>query len=238
MNSETSSSRVAIITAASQGIGRAIATHLSEKGWKVVLLARSESVLELAEDLDGVGVRGSVTRAADLEKLVETALASYGRIDGVVNNTGHPPKGDLLALPDEAWHEGFELILQSVIRLARLTTPVMTRQGGGAFVNISSYAARKPELDRGVSSVFRAALSAWTRLHAEYCAPSGVRVNSILAGFVDSYPADAEVIRSIPLGRIGRLGELAATVAFLLSDEASYITGQNLLVDGGMVRAL
>ena len=116
--------------------------------------------------------------------------------------------------------------------------PVMSQQKRGVFLNISSYAARKPEVERPVSSVFRAALSAWTRVHAEAAAKHGIRVNSVLPGFVDSYSADQATIATIPLGRIGRLEELAKTVAFLLSDESSYITGQNLLLDGGMVRTI
>lgn len=238
MDSKTQTQRVALITVASQGIGRAVAVHLSREGWKVVLLARSASVIELAHALGGIGVQGSITNAADLERMVQTAIEAYGTIDGVVHNTGHPAKGDLLVLSDEAWQEGFELILKSVIRLARLTTPVMLQQGRGAFVNISSYAAKKPEVERAISSVFRAALSSWTKIHAESCAAGGVRVNSVLPGFVDSYPVDAQTIATIPMGRIGRLDELAAAVAFLLSDQGSYITGQNILVDGGMVRPL
>jgi NAD(P)-dependent dehydrogenase (short-subunit alcohol dehydrogenase family) len=105
-------------------------------------------------------------------------------------------------------------------------------------VNISSYAAKQPELARPVSSVFRAALSAWTRVHAEAGAPHNIRVNSILPGFVDSYPVDDKTLTTIPLGRIGRLEELAKAVAFLISDDASYITGQDLLMDGGMVRGI
>ncbi|MDT8070522.1 MAG: SDR family oxidoreductase [Terriglobia bacterium] len=229
--------RVVLITAASQGIGRAIATHLA-KTWTVVLLARSESIEKIGADLGGLGVRGSVTEGADLKRMVDAALERFGRIDGVVNNTGHPAKGDPLALSDTEWQQGYELILGSVIRLARLVTPVMIRQKRGAFVNISSYAAKQPDALRPVSSVFRAALSAWTRVHAEAGAPHGIRANSILPGFVDSYPIGQKITETIPMGRIGRLEELAKAVAFLLSDDASYITGQNLLLDGGMVRGI
>ena len=228
---------VVLITAASQGIGRAIATHLAQK-WTVVLLARSEAIVKIGEELGGVGVRGSVTEEADLKRLVDSAIKRYGRIDGVVNNTGHPAKGDPLALSDAEWQQGYELILGSVIRLARLVMPVMIGQKRGAFVNISSYAAKQPDAVRPVSSVFRAALSAWTRVQAEAGASHGIRVNSILPGFVDSYPVGQKIVETIPMGRIGRLEELAKAVAFLLSEDASYITGQNLLLDGGMVRGI
>jgi NAD(P)-dependent dehydrogenase (short-subunit alcohol dehydrogenase family) len=204
----------------------------------VVLLARSAAVEKIGAELGGVGVRGSVTEEADLKRLVDAAIKNFGRIDAVVNNTGHPAKGDPLALSDAEWQQGYELILGSVIRLARLATPVMIRQKRGAFVNISSYAAKQPDVARPVSSVFRAALSAWTRVQAEACAPHGIRVNSILPGFVDSYPVDGKIIETIPMKRVGRLEELAKAVAFLLSDNASYLTGQNLLLDGGMVRGI
>jgi NAD(P)-dependent dehydrogenase (short-subunit alcohol dehydrogenase family) len=204
----------------------------------VVLLARSESIEKIGAELGGLGVRGSVTEEADLKRLVDSAVEHYGRIDAVVNNTGHPAKGDPLALSDAEWQQGYELILGSVIRLARLVMPVMIGQKCGAFVNISSYAAKQPDAVRPVSSVFRAALSAWTRVHAEAGAAHGIRVNSILPGFVDSYPVGQKIIETIPMGRIGRLEELAKAVAFLLSDDASYITGQNLLLDGGMVRGI
>lgn len=228
---------VVLITAASQGIGRAIATHLAAN-WSVVLLARSESIEKIGTELGGLGIQGSVTEEADLQRFVESAMKTYGRIDAVVNNTGHPAKGELFSLTDTQWQQGYELILGSVIRLARLVMPLMQRQKHGAFVNISSYAAKQPELARPVSSVFRASLSAWTRVHAEAGAPYNIRVNSILPGFVDSYPVDEKTLATIPMQRIGRLEELAKAVAFLLSDDASYITGQNLLMDGGMVRGI
>jgi NAD(P)-dependent dehydrogenase (short-subunit alcohol dehydrogenase family) len=228
---------VVIVTAASQGIGRAVATHLSHE-WNVVLLARSESIIEVAESVSCLGVQGSLTEPESLERLVRIALERYGRIDALVNNTGHPAKGDLLSLTDSDWQQGFDLILNSVIRLGRLVMPGMIERKRGSIVNISSYAARTPELERPVSSVFRAALCAWTKVQAEYGAPHCVRVNSILPGFVDSYPVSPAVLDAIPLGRLGHLDELARYVGFLLSKDAAYITGQNLLFDGGMTRGL
>ena len=235
MNSQE---KVALITAASKGIGAGIAREFATRGYRVALLARSESVHTLAKELGGIAVTGSITETASLERLVSAAMENWGRIDAVINNTGHPAKGDLLALTEAEWREGYELILESAMRMARLVTPVMEKQGSGAFVTVSSYAAVRPELARPVSSVLRAALGAWTKLHAEYCAPKGIRVNAVMPGFVDSYEASAEVIATIPMQRIGRVAELAKVVAWLASDEASYVTGQSLLVDGGMVRAV
>ena len=233
-----SKEKVALVTAASKGIGAGIAREFASRGYRVALLARSENVHTLAKELGGVAVTGSIMEAASLERLVSAAVNTWGRIDVVVNNTGHPAKGGLLELSEEAWRDGYALILESAMRMARLVTPIMEQQGVGAFVTISSYAAVRPELARPVSSVLRAALGAWTKLHAEHCASKGIRVNAVMPGFVDSYEAPAEVIATIPMQRIGRVAELAKVVAWLASEEASYITGQNLLVDGGMVRSL
>jgi NAD(P)-dependent dehydrogenase (short-subunit alcohol dehydrogenase family) len=223
---------VALVTAASQGIGAAIARGLASRGWQLAVMSRSERIDAIASELGAAGVRGSVTLGADLGRLVDTAMSRWGRIDAIVNNTGHPAKGDPLGLTDTEWQNGYDLILGSVIRLARLAVPHLQR--GGSIVTVSSFAAAQPDVTRPVSSVFRAALLSWTRIMGERLAPDGIRVNAVLPGFVERKPDDV----TIPLGRPARFDEIASTVAFLVSDDASYITGQNLLIDGGLVRSL
>ncbi len=227
---------VAIITAASRGMGAACARELASRGHRVVLMARSPEVDTLAASLGGMSVRGDVARAADLERLVATALDRYGRIDVLVNNTGHVAKGDLLSIPDGAWEEGLALLLLNVVRLARLVVPPMEREGRGAIVNISSLWAAQPHLDAPVSSVFRAALGAFTKLFADRYGPVGIRMNCVLPGFVEE--ADPAFVAATPLGRPATPEEIGRVVAFLASPDASYITGQSLRVDGGLTRGV
>jgi NAD(P)-dependent dehydrogenase (short-subunit alcohol dehydrogenase family) len=230
--------KVALVTAAGRGMGAAIARELAASGYRVALLSPSGRSLDLAREIGGIGIQGSVTEPADLEKLVAAALERHGRIDAVVNNTGHPPKGDLIEIADETWRQGLDLLLLNVARIMRIVTPVMLKQGGGSIVNISSIGAVAPALSMPVSSVLRAALSSWTRLYAERYAKDNIRMNSILPGFIDSYPSAPSWIEKIPAGRFGKTTEIAKTVKFLLSEEAGYITGQNIRVDGGFVRAV
>jgi NAD(P)-dependent dehydrogenase (short-subunit alcohol dehydrogenase family) len=229
---------VAIVTAASKGMGAAIARELHVSGYDLVLLARSEGVVELARELSGEAIQGSVTEPADLERLVQLALDRFGRIDAVVNHTGHPPKGDLLAISDADWHKGLDIVLMNVVRMARLVTPIMEKTGKGAFVNISSFAAYEPDADFPVSASLRTALASFTKLYADRYAKAGIRMNNLLPGFIDSLPEKAERTSRIPMGRYGTVEEVAKTAAFLLSDDAGYITGQNMLVDGGLVRGI
>lgn len=230
--------KTAIVTAAGKGMGTAIAKELAADGYNLALMSPSGSAEVLAKELGGVGIAGSVTEPADLEKLVNLTLTRYGRIDAVVNHTGHPPKGPLLEIPDADWHKGLDLLLLNVIRMARLITPVMVKQGGGAIVNISTYPVFEPEAIFPVSGVIRAGLANFTKMYSDQFAAQGIRMNNVLPGFINSLTETDERKRRIPMGRYGTVEEIAHTVRFLLSPESGYITGQNIRVDGGITRSV
>lgn len=233
-----SESKVAIITAAGSGMGAAVARSLAESGYKVGILSSSGRGEALARELGGIGVTGSNLVVADLESLVDQVVAAYGRIDAVVNSAGHGPKGDLLAISDEDWHRGMEVYFLNVVRMCRLVTPVMERNGGGAIVNISTYATFEPEPFFPTSGAFRSSLAAFTKLYADRYAAKGIRMNNVLPGFIDSLPEKEDFKSRIPMERYGTVQEIAATVVFLLSGGATYITGQNIRVDGGITRSV
>ncbi|HZJ48609.1 MAG TPA: SDR family oxidoreductase [Acidimicrobiia bacterium] len=229
---------VAVITASGKGMGAAIARELADAGYGLALMSNGGGAVALADELGGIGLTGSVTDEKDLSKLVEAAMATYGRIDAVVNNTGHPSTGAILELTDADWHAGLDLVLLNVARMARLVTPIMLEQGGGSFVNISTFSAFEPSSAFPISSSLRAALAGFTKLFADEYAGRGIRMNNVLPGFIDSYPETAENLERIPAGRYGTVKEIAKTVRFLLSQDAAYITGQNLRVDGGITRSV
>ena len=238
MGDDRSRERVAVVTAAGSGMGAACARELVDRGYKVALMSPSGKAEDLAEELGGIGLAGSVSEVGDLESLVGEALDRYGRIDGVINSTGHPPSGDILDLTDDEWHEALDLVLLNVVRIARLVTPAMVRQGSGAIVNISTFSAFEPSPAFPLSSSLRAALAGFTKLYSDRYAAEGIRMNNILPGYMENFEIDEQILHSIPMQRQGSLAEIARTAAFFLSNDAGYITGQNIRVDGGMTRSL
>jgi NAD(P)-dependent dehydrogenase (short-subunit alcohol dehydrogenase family) len=236
MANSTADKPVAIVTAASRGMGEGIARELAQRGYRLALLARSDSVMELARELGGIGVQGSVSDAAHLGRFAATVRERYGRVDVLVNNTGHPPTGDILSLTDDQWYEAVDLLLLNIVRMTRLVTPMMLEKGCGSIVNISTIGAIQPDARFPLSAVLRAGLGNFAKMFADRYAAQGLRMNNVLPGRIDSYPQTPERVAEIPTKRMGRVSEIAKAVAFLASNDASYVNGQNLVVDGGLVR--
>lgn len=230
--------KVAIITAGGSGMGAGAARKLHEDGFRVAILSSSGKGAALAEELGGIGVTGSNQSNADLKQLVEATVAKWGRVDVLVNSAGHGPKGDLLALTDDDWHAGLDVYFLNVVRPTRLVTPIMVAQGAGVIINISTFATFEPEPAFPTSGMARAGLAAFTKLFADQYAPDNLRMNNVLPGFIDSLPEKEHFRERIPMGRYGRVREIADVVGFLVSDGASYITGQNIRVDGGFTRSV
>ena len=230
--------KVALITAGGSGMGAASAKRLAADGYKVAILSSSGKGEALAADLGGIGVTGSNQSTDDIKRLVDGAMAAYGRIDVLVNSAGHGPRAPILEITDEDWHKGMEIYLMPILRTARLVAPIMVAQGGGSIINISTAWAFEPSAMFPTSAVFRAGLASYTKIFADDFGPKNVRMNNILPGWIDSLPATEARRQSVPMGRYGRAEEIAATVAFLASDGGGYITGQNLRVDGGITRSV
>lgn len=230
--------KVALITAGGSGMGAFAARRLAAQGCKFAILSSSGKGEALAEDLGGIGVTGSNRSVEDLQRLVELAMRRWGRIDVLVNSAGHGPKGPVLEISDDGWHEGMEVYLLNVIRPARLVAPIMVAQGGGAIINISTFAAFEPDPLFPTSGVFRAGLASFIKLFGDRFAADNVRMNNVLPGFIDSLPEAEDRRARIPMGRYGKAEEVSALIAYLASDEAAYMTGQNLRIDGGLTRSV
>ena len=230
--------KVAIVTAGGSGMGAAAARRLAQDGFKVAILSSSGKGEALAQELGGIGVTGSNQSNDDLKSLVDATMAKWGRIDALVNSAGHGPRAQILEITDEQWHKGIDVYLLNVIRPVRRGAPIMVAQKAGAIVNISTAWAFEPSAMFPTSAVARAGLAAYTKIFADTYAADNVRMNNVLPGWIDSLPATEERRDSVPMRRYGTSDEIAATVAFLVSEGGGYITGQNIRVDGGLTRAV
>lgn len=227
-----------MIVGGGSGMGAAAARRLAADGFAVAVMSSSGKGEALGTELSGLGFTGSNREPDHLKRFLDLTMDRWGRVDALVNGAGHGPKGPLLEISDEAWHEGFDVYFLNVARAVRLVAPVMVAQGGGAIVNISTVWVAEPSPMFPTSAVARAGLAAYTKLFADRYAADKVRMNNVLPGWIDSLPTAEERRESVPMKRYGTVDEIAATIAFLASDAAGYITGQSIRVDGGLMRSV
>jgi len=230
--------KVALIIAGGSGMGAASARKLAQEGYCVAILSSSGKGEALAKELGGIGVTGSNQSNDDLQRLVDLTMEKWGRIDALVNSAGHGPRAPILEISDDDWHLGMEVYLLSAIRPIRLVAPIMAAQGGGSIVNISTAWVNEPTAMFPTSTVFRAGLASFMKIFVDDFSAQNVRMNNVLPGWIDSLTEVEERRKMVPMGRYGKAEEIANTVAFLLSDEAGYITGQSLRVDGGVTKSV
>jgi NAD(P)-dependent dehydrogenase (short-subunit alcohol dehydrogenase family) len=203
-------------------------------------MSRSVTIHTVASEIGAVAIQGSVTNKDDLERVVATAMSRFGRIDVVINNSGHPSGGELTSITDEHWSDVFAMYFLSVVRMARLVTPTMIQQRSGSIVNISGCDANEPDLRFPVASTMRASIAAFRKLYARQYARFGIRMNCLMPSVVMDFDPNSirkDIEDEIPMGRPAHHQEVAKAALFLVSDDASYITGHGLRVDGGVTRA-
>ena len=230
--------KTALIIGGGSGMGAASARALAADGFAVGILSSSGKGAALAEELGGIGMTGTNRSEADIKRLIEAMQEKWGRVDALVNSAGHGPKGPLLELTDADWHEGVEVYFLNVVRAVRAVTPVMEWQGGGAIINISTAWAFEPSEMFPTSVFARAGLASFTKIFTDRYGDKNIRMNNVLPGWIDSLPKKDERAASVPMKRYGTAEEIGRTVAFLASDGAGYITGQNIRVDGGLMRGV
>ena len=239
--------RTAVVCGASSGIGLAIAEGFAEEGAHVAMFARRRDVLEPeAERLGALSVRGDLTNPRDLQRLVERTLEAFGAIDVLIVNGGGPPRGPAVGLDAAAVEAAVELLLVSAVRLAGLCLPHLEASGHGRIVCIESSSVREPVDNLALSNAVRPGVVGWAKSLARELGPRGVTVNTIAPGRIDTarlaevYPngPSEEDLAVIPVRRLGTPREIANVVCFLASDQAAYVTGATIPVDGGLTRFL
>lgn len=241
---------VALVTGASQGIGRAVAEGLAREGVKVMISARTPTTLDRvaaelrAEGLDVASHPADVTVPEELDELLTAVRTQYGDPDILVVNAGGPPAGVPTSLGDAEWRRGFDLTLMSAVRLGQAVLPAMRAKRWGRIVHVTSLSVKEPIPNLTLSNAFRAAVTGYARTLATEVAVDAVTVNNVAPGYtatdrlqevIPTPEAKQRLIQDIPAKRLGDPAEIAAAVAFLASRQAAYITGQTLLVDGGVV---
>ena len=258
----TDQRRTAVVLAASKGLGRACAETLASEGFDLVVCSRTqEGVDDTVAALTSLGARAVGTPAdvsdpADLEAVFATADDTFGRVDALVCNAGGPPPGGFMSLDDDAWTRGFELTLMSAIRAMRLAIPRMQAAGYGRLVVLGSSSVRRPIPNLVLSNAYRPAIAGVIKSLAVELGPDGITANMVSPGRLatarvrelDGKAAEkqgtteeearAASEATIPMGRYGQPEDLAHAVAYLVSEKAGYVTGQSLLVDGGLVPTL
>lgn len=255
--------KVAMVAAASQGLGKAVALGFAREGANLAICSRNQAALEAVaaeartSGVDVLAVPADLTRAEDIAKFVEKSIAHFGGVDILVTNAGGPPAGTFQDFADDApWQAAFELTLLSAVRLIRGILPSMRARGGGAIIVMTSSSIKVPIPNLILSNVFRAGVAALAKTLAEELAPYNIRVNNVLPGriaterllYLDQVNAERagvsveeirqRTIAQIPMGRYGDPEEFANAVVFLASEQASYITGASLQVDGGYIKCI
>ena len=228
--------KTCLVIGGGRGMGAATAKEMQKRGYKISLMSPSDSCEQLAEELDGIALRGKAEVPENLKSIIDFTMEKYGRIDSVLVHVGGPPKGDLLEIEDEDWDKANQMIIKPVIRIAKLVTPIMLEQGSGSIVNITTFSAFEPSLTFPTSSVYRAGVSSFTKLFSDRYGADNIRMNCLLPGFTDSLNLPDEFAKLSSLNRLARAEEQAKAAAFLLSDDSSYITGQSIRSDGGVTR--
>jgi len=233
---DTMAEKTCLVIGGGRGMGAATAKEMQKRGYKLSLMSPSDSCEQLAEELNGIALRGKAEVPENLKSIIDFTMEKYGRIDSVLVHVGGPPKGDLLEIEDEDWDKANQMIIKPVIRIAKLVTPIMLEQGGGSIVNITTFSAFEPSLTFPTSSVYRAGVSSFTKLFSDRYGADNIRMNCLLPGFTDSLNLPDEFAKLSSLNRLARAEEQAKVAAFLLSDDSSYITGQSIRSDGGVTR--
>lgn len=245
--------RVALVTGASQGIGKAIAAKLAQEGASVVLTARGEDRLnQVVSEIraaggKAVGIAADVSKKEDCERLIQYTVETYGKIDILINNAGTSATGEFEAASDDIWQADFDLKLFAAIRLSRLAIPFMKKQNWGRIINLTNIGAKQPAAKSMPTTVTRAAGLALTKALSKEFAPNNILVNSICIGLIKAGQHETKAAKAgipveqlyetlgknVPLGRVGRAEEVANVAAFLSSEAASYVTGSSINLDGG-----